>query len=94
MATFLLTWNPKAWPESDYAAAVAATAAGRPVRRRWGVGQRRSGITAGDRAFLARVVRDRGVVATGRFTSESYPAEAPLLSVVRPARPQGRIAST
>ncbi|MEV0716584.1 hypothetical protein [Asanoa sp. NPDC050611] len=75
MATFLLTWNPEAWPDADYAEAVAATAAGRPVARRWGVGQRRSGITAGDRAFLVRVVRDRGVVASGRFTSGSYPDE-------------------
>ncbi|MDG4826263.1 hypothetical protein O7635_30810 [Asanoa sp. WMMD1127] len=72
MATFLLTWNPKAWPDADYAAAVAATAAGRPVTRRWGVGQRRSGISPGDRAFLVRVVRDRGIVGAGRFTGELY----------------------
>jgi hypothetical protein len=73
MPTFLLTWNPRAWSEADYAGAVSATAAGRPVTRRWGVGQRRSGIAVGDRAFLVRVVRERGVVAAGRFASEIYP---------------------
>ncbi|GAA1852806.1 hypothetical protein [Asanoa iriomotensis] len=72
MATFLLTWNPKGWPDADYAEAVAATAAGRHLARRWGVGQRRSGINAGDRAFLVRLVQDRGIVGAGRFTGEVY----------------------
>ncbi|WP_203716908.1 hypothetical protein [Asanoa siamensis] len=75
MSTFLLTWNPKAWPEADYAAAVAATAAGRAVARRWGIGQRRSGIAAGDRAFLVRLVRDRGIVGAGRFTGDVHTEE-------------------
>jgi 5-methylcytosine-specific restriction enzyme A len=70
MATFLLTWNPDGpgLPESRLVA-------GRRLAGRWGVGVRRSGISAGDRAFLLRQHRQRGIVAAGLFTGEIYPDE-------------------
>jgi hypothetical protein len=76
VATFLLTWNPEAggWSATEYDAVVEASAAGAPVRGRWGVGIRRSGIAAGDRAFLLRQRRERGIVASGWFESEIYAA--------------------
>lgn len=76
MATFLLTWNPQAggWSPSEYSTVVAANAAGTPVLGRWGVGIRRSGIAVGDRAFLLRQRRERGIVGSGWFESEIYTA--------------------
>jgi 5-methylcytosine-specific restriction protein A len=77
MATFLLTWNPdsQGWPDDDYAAAVEAAAAGGTPMDRWSVALRKSGITAGDRAYMVRQRHERGVVASGRFTSGIYPGE-------------------
>jgi 5-methylcytosine-specific restriction enzyme A len=74
MSTFLLTWNPDnwPWPEEDFAAAVAATGAGRRYADQWSVGARRHGVSRGDRAFLVRQKRDRGVVGSGFFTSSPY----------------------
>lgn len=76
VATFLLTWNPAAggWSPAEYDVVVETSAAGEPVFGRWGVGIRRSGITVGDRAFLVRQRRERGIVASGRFESEIYSA--------------------
>jgi 5-methylcytosine-specific restriction enzyme A len=70
--TFILTWNPDrwAWPTDVYAQAVQATVAGKTWPDSWSVGLRRQGITAGDRAYLLRQNRDRGVVASGFFTSD------------------------
>jgi 5-methylcytosine-specific restriction enzyme A len=74
MATFTLTWNPDQWPfdENDYQRAVELTAAGHPSKDAWSVGNRLGGINVGDRAFLLRQHRDRGIVASGEFTSEVY----------------------
>jgi hypothetical protein len=74
MATFLLTWNPdgQGWPDAEHEAAVEAAAAGRALLERWSVALRKSGIHIGDRAFLVRQRRERGIVASGRFTSEIY----------------------
>jgi hypothetical protein len=74
VATFLLAWNPKdwPWPDGDYTATVTLTDAGRRVKGRWSVGLRRQGISRGDRAYLFRQHRDRGLVGTGQFTSEIY----------------------
>lgn len=76
MAAFLLTWNPDAggWSPPEYDAVVEASAGGTPVRGRWGVGIRRSGIAVGDRAFLLRQRRERGILASGWFASEIYTA--------------------
>jgi hypothetical protein len=77
VATFLLVWNPDSWPwpDSDYESTVAATDAGRATPGRWSVGRRRHGIVRGDRAYLVRQHRDRGLVGGGEFTSEIYEDE-------------------
>jgi len=74
MQTFLLTWNPDKWDwsEDDYADAVERTAAGRTFHASWSTGNRRSGISVGDRALLLRQARDRGMVASGYFSSAIY----------------------
>jgi 5-methylcytosine-specific restriction enzyme A len=70
MATFLLTWNPdsEGWSDDDYAAAVETAAAGGEPANRWSVGARKSGVSIGDRAYLVRQSRERGIVASGRFS--------------------------
>ena len=69
MATFVFLWNPTnaSYPADEYAGHVAATAAGGVVEGRWSTGSRRSGLHAGDRAFLLRQKTDRGIVAAGRL---------------------------
>lgn len=73
-AIFILTWNPDrwTWPPEDHARAIQVTAAGGTVRDRYSVGRRTGGIQPGDRAMLLRQRRDRGLVASGVFTSELY----------------------
>jgi len=66
--TFLNTWSgdePEGWP--DFEDAVAASARRQPVDGRWSVGSRTGGIRAGDRAFMLRQRRERGIVASGTF---------------------------
>jgi 5-methylcytosine-specific restriction protein A len=77
VATFLLVWNPDnwPWPGSDYETTVARTDAGERVAGRWSVGLRRYGLAPGDRAYLVRQRRDRGMVGSGEFTSEIYDDE-------------------
>lgn len=74
VATFILTWNPNnfQWPHRERVSAVRRTAAGHRVRSKWSTGVRKSGISVGDRAFLFRQVADRGIIASGWFTSEIY----------------------
>jgi 5-methylcytosine-specific restriction enzyme A len=76
MAAFLLTWNPDGpgWPDDDYADEVESSATGDAPYGNWSVGNRKSGIGVGDRAFLLRKIHERGLVASGYFTSEIYPA--------------------
>lgn len=71
MATFVLTWNPDRWewPSDEFERALRTTSGGRRERDRWSVGIRSGGIVIGDRAFLLRQRRDRGIVASGHFTS-------------------------
>lgn len=68
---FILTWNPDrwAWPPDEYARAVQVTAAGGTWPDDWSVGLRTGGIRPGDRAMLLRQHHDRGLVASGMFTS-------------------------
>ncbi|WP_306205720.1 hypothetical protein [Actinoplanes sp. RD1] len=68
MATFLLTWNPGGRGMSESGLVPG-------LRGRWGVGIRRTGIAPGDRAFLLRQHRQRGLVAAGRFTGGIYADE-------------------
>lgn len=73
MATFILTWNPgddRGWPSKKYEDAIRATGAGRRHPYSWSTGNRTRGISIGDRLFLLRQKRDRGLVASGNFTSE------------------------
>src|SRR5262249_22821290 len=74
--TFILAWNPMhfRWQDHDYDQAIQVTGAGQPWHDEWTVGGRTGGITPGDRAFLYRQHEDRGLVASGTFTSEVYTA--------------------
>ena len=76
MATFVLTWNPGAWTAGEQwlAASAGRATSSTPVAEPWSTGARQSGIEVGDRAILLRQRRDRGVIGTGRFTSEIYAA--------------------
>ena len=75
--TFLLTWNPTRWewPEGEYDRIVSATGQGERLADSWNVGSRTTGIKRGDRAFLVRLHNERGIVASGRFTSEIFEGE-------------------
>ncbi len=61
-AAFILTWNPTkwAWDPSDLG--------------RWSVGNRTSGIEAGDYAYLLRQHDNRGLIASGMFVSGVFQA--------------------
>jgi hypothetical protein len=67
LTTFLLIWDASdtGYPPANLAADIAATAAGRLVPGRWTFGSRRGGTAAGDRVFLLRQHRERGIVAGG-----------------------------
>lgn len=77
MDAFILTWNPDGggWSDDRYAAAVKGSLAGEPVHMTWSTGARRSGIASGDRAYLFRTTRQRGIVAAGVFTSPIFEDE-------------------
>jgi 5-methylcytosine-specific restriction protein A len=74
MATFLCTWNPDTteWDEKEIERDAAITDAGGRVPFRWAVGIRRGGICPDDRVFMVRQRHERGIVASGQFTSEAY----------------------
>lgn len=71
---FVLTWNPRnwEWPAAELSSAITQTSAGVAVADRWSVGARRSGIVPGDRAVLLRQHSERGLVASGTFTTEIF----------------------
>lgn len=71
---FVLTWNPEnwEWPETELSFAIDRTAAGELVADRWSVGARRYGIAPGDRAVLLRQHSERGLVASGTFTTDIF----------------------
>lgn len=74
MSIFILTWNPEAWEWDDltFMRAVQQTAVGETLADKWSTGIRRSGIEPGDRAFLLRQRSDRGLIASGVFSSIIY----------------------
>lgn len=76
MNTFILTWNPVSWewPAKEFDAAVRRTAKGQRSSDQWSVGARKQGIVKGDRAFLLRQHAERGLVASGYFTSPIFTA--------------------
>jgi 5-methylcytosine-specific restriction protein A len=69
---FILTWHPLVyhWDEHSYDEAIQQTAAGQPWSGKWTVGARRSGISPGDKAVIYRQHEQRGLVASGTFTSD------------------------
>jgi 5-methylcytosine-specific restriction protein A len=75
MKGFICTWNPDLWewPDTDFQSAIERTDRGEAVADRWSVGNRVGGIFPGDRVFLLRQRHDRGIVASGEFTSEVFP---------------------
>jgi len=76
MSAFILTWNPLRWNDEAWIEnVISSTAQSHAVQGRWSVGNRNSGIRSGDRAFVLRQHRDRGIVASGTFTSDVYQAE-------------------
>lgn len=68
---FILTWHPLhfRWPEFGYDEAIQVTAAGQPWPEAWTIGVRKGGIGPGDRAVIYRQYQERGLVASGVFTS-------------------------
>ena len=70
MNSFVLLWNPTGrwiWPADHLAEAIETTSGGVPFVDQWSVGNRRSGISPGDRCYLVRSAVDRGIVGRGRF---------------------------
>jgi 5-methylcytosine-specific restriction enzyme A len=74
VATYILTWNPDRWqwPEESIAVAVDVTLSGQTFADQWSTGNRIHGIAKNHRAFLLRQHRERGIVASGRFTSTVF----------------------
>lgn len=75
---FLLTNNPKKLElDADQLAAwIDATSEGKLVEENWSTGGTKKKIAAGDRAFLLRQgVSNRGIFASGLFTSSVYQYE-------------------
>ena len=68
---FVLAWHPQhyQWEKRGYEEAIEVTAAGGTWLENWTVGVRKGGIGPGDRAVLYRQFRERGLVASGTFTS-------------------------
>lgn len=76
MRIFLLTWNPDKWVAPEQVQeSIETTAAGYIWPSNWSVGGRKGGIEEGDLALLLRQHRDRGIVASGMFTSPVYQDE-------------------
>jgi hypothetical protein len=69
VSTFLLIWDATdaGFPPEYYHADIAATSAGRTAHGRWSFGSRRRGTAPGDRVFLLRQRRERGIVGSGRL---------------------------
>ena len=75
MATYILTWHPYAFrmEAGEYLEQVENVRAQSDKRLgSWSTGQRNSEIEIGDRVFLFRQKRERGIVASGHCTSTIY----------------------
>jgi hypothetical protein len=75
MATYLLTWHPYAYKmeAGEYLEQVldVESQTGH-YKGSWSTGQRNSSVEVGDRVFLFRQKRERGIVASGYTLSECY----------------------
>jgi hypothetical protein len=74
LSTFLVTWNPdsytklaKNWEKTGKEIAKSGFA-----YANWSMGNRKNGVEVGDRVFMVRQIRDRGMVLAGYFESEIY----------------------
>lgn len=75
MKTIVLTWNPNLWDMTakELRAVEKRSRAGNlRSRGRWSTGARKTGVVPGDRCFLLRQSTERGLIASGTFTSEIY----------------------
>lgn len=73
MATYLLTWNPARWPWDDIGRCIGNVERNGYHLDWWGCGVTKK-IVPGDRLFLIKLGQEpRGIVASGRATSEVYP---------------------
>lgn len=70
----IVTWNPDQWDwGAAYLDAIDQTAKRVKVKDSWSTGVRKSGVSPGDRVFLLRQgTKGRGIVASGKVTSEIY----------------------
>jgi hypothetical protein len=69
MPTFLAVWDPRK-PENypEYDRDVVLTARNEvPEPEWWTTGRRKNGIAAGDRVFLLRTRKERGLIASGYY---------------------------
>jgi 5-methylcytosine-specific restriction protein A len=75
MPTYLLTWNPKLWSNSErreFAEEIAITASGTPYEMSWSTGKRKN-IQEGDRLFIVRQgAEPKGIIAAGWAIGESF----------------------
>lgn len=70
MTTFILLWNAtdESFAPSHYNKAISDTANGSKYEIGWTFGTRKSGAAPGDRVFLLRQRKDRGILASGTLT--------------------------
>jgi 5-methylcytosine-specific restriction protein A len=69
--TFILTWNPKKGgiEEDERRELIRVTATDPGQDLIWSTGGRKGGIVPGDRFFMFRLSTQRGIVASGTFTT-------------------------
>jgi hypothetical protein len=85
-ATYLLTWDPKRYPFSNFEKQSHRTAKGRVARFRWNVGDAK--VVVGDHVYLMRHGEDRpGLVGSG--TIKSVARKGPHWD---PKKPKGSMA--
>jgi 5-methylcytosine-specific restriction protein A len=71
-ATYLLTWNPKKFPEADFPQLAKRLSNGKDVYYSWKVAAWRR-ISVGDRIFMLRQgVEPRGIIGSGWTTSDAF----------------------
>ncbi len=86
-AAFLLLWNPDkfAWddlPQKSYAWCVRQTALGQGVEFAWRIGHSRQ-IRGGDRLYLLRTNRQRGLIGAGHAVGDVHRANGALLAPLK-----------
>lgn len=82
-SAFLLLWNPQRFdwdglPKNSYAWCVRQTALGEAVDFAWRIGHSRQ-IRRGDRVFLLRTNRQRGIIGAGRAAADVRPVDGVLM---------------